>query len=435
MNFFFLIMVTWCLFVRPSEIVPQFSVVPVYELMIVPCIVLSIDSLLVQFTGESLRRRPATVCVLGLWLATILSNLSHFYFEDAYDYLIDFGKAVLYYLLVAELVNTRERISKWVDCVVAASVVVTILAVLNYHGVINHPAFDAMEDWGLDDPRTGEPILIRRLCGPGFFHDPNDVSLIHAVNIMFCLYGASDRRRGLFRLLWLAPILLFGYAFILTHSRGGFIALMAGLLALLVTRFGVVRAATLSAAVLPLVFILFGGRQTSIDTNEGTAQTRIQLWMDGLMLFQGAPLFGLGTERFAGELGHVAHNSYLQAFTELGLFGGILFVGAFYYSLWTTFRLSRPGGLIVDPELRRMGPFLLAAQTSFAAGMLSLSENYNTPTLAMLGLATAYISLANPDPPLPDTDFDRRMAVRMVVAGVVALVAIYFFTKFNVRWG
>ena len=434
MNFFFLIMVTWCLFVRPSEIVPQFSVVPLYELMIVPCILLSLDSLLGQFAGESLRRRPVTVCVLGLWLAIVLADLSHFAFETMYDYFIEFGKVVLFYLLVAGLVNTRERLSKLMACIVAASVVVTVLAVLHYHGVIDNPAFEAMDESWLDDPLTGEPIVYRRLCGPGLFHDPNDVSLIHAVNIMFCLYGASDRRRGVLRFAWLLPILLFGYAFTLTHSRGGLIALIAGLLALFVTRLGAVRAGILSAALLPLVFVLIGGRQASIDTGSGTSQGRIQIWMEGLMLFRGAPLFGIGNGQYGALVGHVAHNSYVQAYTELGLFGGVLFVGAFYYSLTTIFRLCRAGDRVADPELRRMGPYLLAATSSYTAGMLSLSENYLVTTYAILGLATAYIGLTNPDPPLPNTWFDRRMALRLVVVGVVTLVVIFLFTKYTVNW-
>ena len=38
--------------------------------------------------------------------------------------------------------------------------------------------------------------------------------------------------------LWLAPIVIFGYAVILTKSRGGLLTVLGGLLALFVSRFG-----------------------------------------------------------------------------------------------------------------------------------------------------------------------------------------------------
>src|SRR5262249_52517840 len=158
--------------------------------------------------------------------------------------------------------------------------------------------------------------------------------------------------------------------------------------------------------------VLVGGRQANIDTSGGTGQTRIQLWMDGLMLFFRSPIFGIGPGNFGEALGHVAHNSYVHAFTEMGLVGGTLFVGIVYYSHWMFFRLRVAGDLVKDPDLYRMGPYVTAAVTSYSVGMLSLSNCYVVPTYAIFGLATAYINLANPDPPLPDSCSDRRLALR-----------------------
>jgi putative inorganic carbon (hco3(-)) transporter len=436
MDFFFLILVTGCLYLRPSEIVFALSTVPFYFLTIVPCIVLSINSLLIQFTGESLRRRPITVCVLGLLLATILSNLSHLYLDALVDSATVFGKVVLYYLLIAGVVNSRRRFSRLMACIVIASFVVTGLAVLHNRGVINHPAFEGFEDTDGDvDQETGELVAIHRLCGPGLFHDPNDMSLILVIGMMFSLCGLGDRRQGLVRLLWLTPFSLFGYALMLTRSRGGFIALMAGLLVLLVSRFGARRAIFLSVVLLPPILIVFGGgRQTTISTSDGTGQSRIQLWMDGLMLFRQAPLFGIGTNQYGKAVGHVAHNSYIHAFTEMGFFGGTLFAGMVYYSLWTVYRLGRSKEQIADPELRRMQPYVMAALTGFSAGMLPLSLCYEMPTYTIFGLATSFIRLANPEPPLPGTDLDGRLVNRLLLVGIVTLAVFYVFTKSTVHW-
>ncbi len=152
------------------------------------------------------------------------------------------------------------------------------------------------------------------------------------------------------------------------------------------------------------------------------------------MLFRGSPLFGIGTNRYGLEVGHVAHNSYIHAFTEMGLFGGTLFVGMVYYSLWTIYRLGRSRDKIADPELSRMQPYVLAALTGFSAGMLTLSLCYEVPTYTMFGLATVFIRLANPDPPLPGTYLDGWLVRRLLVVGIVTLAVFFLYTKYNVRW-
>src|SRR4029077_4965563 len=127
----------------------------------------------------------------------------------------------------------------------------------------------------------------------------------------------------------------------------------------------------------------------------GTGQSRIQLWDEGLYLFRKSPmLLGLGYDKCAEYIGHVAHNSYVHAFVERGLVGGVLFFGAWYYALTTVYRLGSDRIQVIDPELRRIRPYLFAMLVSYAAGMMSLTENYIVPTWTMLGLATAFVRLA-----------------------------------------
>ena len=57
-------------------------------------------------------------------------------------------------------------------------------------------------------------------------------------------------------------------------------------------------------------------------------------------LLRQAPLFGIGVGKYEDEVGLVAHNSFVHAYTELGIFGGALFLGAFVYPLGTLHRLG-----------------------------------------------------------------------------------------------
>src|SRR5439155_26897444 len=237
----------------------------------------------------------------------------------------------------------------------------TFVAVLQYHGVVNLDYFEVIREEKFE---TEIPVIrgvdyIWRLCGSGIFHNPNEFCYPIGMAMMACLFFLGGRRALPLRAFCLAALLFFGYAITLTHSRGGFIGLLFGVGSFLVARFGWRRAVPFAAVLLPVLFILFAGRQTTIDTSSDTAQGRIQLWNDGLVAFTKNPLFGLGTGLFQQEAGLVAHNSYIQAYSELGFFGGTLFVGAFYLCLWSLHRLGLCQEQIIDPDLRRLRPCLI----------------------------------------------------------------------------
>ena len=63
-------------------------------------------------------------------------------------------------------------------------------------------------------------------------------------------------------------------------------------------KFGSKKTFLLGLLVLPILLGVFAGRMTSISADEGTGQTRIQLWSDGLFFFQQSPLFGIGMENY-----------------------------------------------------------------------------------------------------------------------------------------
>ncbi len=204
--------------------------------------------------------------------------------------------------------------------------------------------------------QTGEYGFVHRLVGTGLFNDPNDLSLILVAGLIIGLYLLGDRRMGILRLAWIGPILLLGYAFALTQSRGGFLALVAGLVAFAQARFGWKRMIIPAGIALPLLFVLFAGRQTSLSASEGTGQERLSLWSDALLYFRSAPVFGIGVGEFQEQAELVAHNSYLQCFAETGLVGGALFLGAFTYSLTTLFRLEKYRDRGMDPVAARLHP-------------------------------------------------------------------------------
>src|SRR5262249_1425141 len=160
--------------------------------------------------------------------------------------------------------------------------------------------------------------------------------------IMLSIFGFLSSRRGLSRIVWLAPLALFVFALHLTQSRGGLIAALASTVVLLLGRFGIRKGVLMAALALPLIFSQVGGRQSQIDLNdpESTAQGRVKLSSRALEVFKTSPLFGVGPNQTAVLINKAVHNSYVQVYSELGIVGGSVYVGLFYLSFRRLFRLQ-----------------------------------------------------------------------------------------------
>jgi tetratricopeptide (TPR) repeat protein len=106
---------------------------------------------------------------------------------------------------------------------------------------------------------------------------------------------------------------------------------------------------------------------------EFSSANRHEFWRVAIDAFEEAPVLGhgAGTYRFSWDkLRHIdvpvlnAHSLYLQAFTELGVFGGLLVLGLVGTILWTGFAAWRNAG---GPR-RELYAVLFAACLAFAVG-------------------------------------------------------------------
>jgi putative inorganic carbon (hco3(-)) transporter len=433
-GFFLFLLVNAALFVRPAEIVPALVGWNIYEFLILACLALSIPAVLEQFTPESLELRPITVCVLGVFLAILLSHLTQLNFAKLYENGVLFGKIVVYYVLFVGLVDSPARLRVFLFWMLLFATVTISLAVLQFHGAIKLPNLQQIID-NAHDKLTGKDVGFVRLAGSGIFNDPNELGVLISVAFLLGLYWLFDQRSGALRFLWAAPLVFFLYALTLTQSRGAVLALAAGLAVFLTARFGWRTAVLVGAILLPAAALLMAGRMTTISTGEDTAQERIQIWSDGMMLMREAPVFGVGKDGFDESIHHVAHNSYLQCFVELGVFGGMLFLGAFYLAASQLFRMAdRRKHAFLDPETARLHPYVFGVVASYAIGMGSLTLSYSLPTYTVLALATVFARTVPMNPPLSATRFDLRLLGRLLAVAVVGFGALYAFVRlFMVR--
>jgi O-antigen ligase len=282
------------------------------------------------------------------------------------------------------------------------------------------------------DPETGDLVAVMRLRGTGIFQDPNDLSMVLAVGALLALYWLLDGDSGVLRLGALAPLALFLFALALTQSRGGMLCLMAGVATALYARYGWRKTVWLSVLGLPPLLILFAGRMTTLSATEGTGQSRIQIWSDGLLMFREHPFFGVGMDEFGKHASLVAHTSFLHAYSELGMFGGTLFLGVFFFAFVALFRIGRledGEAAALPPAMRRTQPFLMGVVAAYAVAMLALSRGFTVPTYLILGLVAAYANICTEPEAAPVVRVEVRLVRQLAFLSVLFVAGLYVFVR------
>ncbi len=256
-----------------------------------------------------------------------------------------------------------------------------------------------------------------RLAG-GYTYDANDIALVAVVGIPLCVWWLLDKANR-FRGAVLAATPLLIYLVIQTKSRGGFLALVAVLGAILVLglrgknrqfRQASGMIAVLVALSIPL---LPGGYLDTMrtmndkdDYNRTSPTGRIEVWKRGMGYAYSHPLTGVGIGNFAtaeGTLSSIsrersaetkgwkwstAHNSFVLAAAELGLIGGSAFLILVVGSIVTLLRLGRGKG---DGTENLLPAFLGISVLGFAVAGYFLSWTYYDLTWALFGLAAAVL--------------------------------------------
>jgi O-Antigen ligase len=348
----------------------------------------------------------------------------------ATDFAGEFGKVVLYYLLLVSVVDRPGRLRALLTWIVVCVTVVSTLGLLQYHGVIDNAALRPLERKEIG-PEGEDPTVLVQLRSTGIFNDPNDLCLILMTGSSCAVYRAMTAGSVAGRIVWLAPIALFVYAVLLTQSRGGLLSVLAAGIVWGHSYLGWRKLALALLVLVPVAASFIAGRQADMDLGRGdTAHQRFELWWDGFNALARNPITGIGVGEYADEMGFVAHNSFVHAYVEMGFVGGGLFLGAFFLG---AVALGR-GSPIQDPDSERLRQFVLAIVVGYVAGMLSLSRTFVVPTYLVLGLTAAYSQIARPSLP-PWFYFDGRMAGRLVGLGIAGLIGLVVLTNLLLRVG
>ncbi|MCC7397377.1 MAG: putative O-glycosylation ligase, exosortase A system-associated [Planctomycetes bacterium] len=294
-------------------------------------------------------RRPFTqwdVRTTMMCLLVVLVSISFGFAEVQDDYTVryfmEYLKIIAIALFTVGQVDSRQRLRAlcW-----------TIALSLGFFGVKNGL---------LGLARPGSQIM----RGPGgMLEDNNDFALALTMNIPLLWYlGYEERQRLWVRRGCLIAVGLTVLTVLLTHSRGGFLAMVATAMWIAWRSGQLVRAVGVLAVLAALFPIVVPAhvieRLGSIgDTQESSANARLTAWAAARNMIVDNPIWGVGMRNFQdsyphysvvpispGDKTYVAHNSYLQIWAESGTPAFVTYLvllGSVFLACGRVFRIGR----------------------------------------------------------------------------------------------
>ena len=233
--------------------------------------------------------------------------------------------------------------------------------------------------------------------------DPNDLASLAALTFPLSLMQAS-RGSLLWRWIGATVALLTVYVLLQSGSRGGTIAFAGSVIGLVLASRGPKRAIVFAVLLvaIPVTWMVapptFRQRISSMTNLEDDYNTfdyygRKQVWARGIGYAIRNPVMGVGLNNFdtaeglalaaRGERGKWSspHSAYVQAFSELGIVGGAIFVTL----LVTSLRLF--WWLAMLPDARERRPEYFASMLGFMFGAIFLAHAYFWALYGLFGMA------------------------------------------------
>lgn len=262
--------------------------------------------------------------LIGLLAVAVGSISWSVHSEVSRETAIGLAKLVAIYLTMVNVITTWKRLAVIAGLLIASSIVTSI-------GVI---------DWYRDGVDLVEGYRARWV---GVYADPNHMAMDVGLVVPLALAFVVRRGTGLWwRAVCGVAAGLAVTAVVLSHSRGGFIGLSAGL-AIWVFRERQWLQASALGVVLAIVLVAFApasfwSRTRTVATFEEdvSAMGRVHAWEVAAQISHDRPLLGVGAGafRYAWPLyappearrAYVAHNVFLDVIGELGLIGFALFL-------------------------------------------------------------------------------------------------------------
>ena len=322
-------------YVRPQQIHDFIDVLPWAQLSLLTVILAVFLDRTVRWVNDS-----QNVLMILYFLIVIMSSLLAFSPKEAFDnYTVILNWFLIYFLMI-NILNSDKRL------------VVFVLLFLMYNFKMAQTGFRTFADRGFS-------FQLHGLVGaPGWFHNSGEYAtalLIFGALAMAFAVGLFSHW-NIYKKIFFVLMPVVGFVTVLgTNSRGGQLGLVAMLVWLLLFWKYRVKALITVAVIVVLGSQLIPQEQFERFNTAGddeTSEQRLEYWGLGLDIMKDYPLFGVGFSNWyhyvsyirpegIGPLGEIemAHNTFIEAGTELGYLGlgvyVLMILGVFYKNFLT----------------------------------------------------------------------------------------------------
>jgi O-antigen ligase len=393
MPFSGLLLFTFVLFVAPQNLVPALEPLMLAKLSVGLAV-------LGYVVNRAMTSRPLTMMTPTVRWGFILGGLAllsiplGFWPGGSVDIFLDlFGKSLVIFLLVANVVDTQERFRVLVGAMIGCGAFAAAHAVMNYAT-------------GNFDP-TGQRVAGYQSPLGG---NPNDLAMTLNILLALSLGLLPVLRRRVQRGLLIGAMVLLVAGIVVSFSRSGFVTMgvIGAMWAASAFRDRGGRALPLVAAVVVAVTFAmpsgYGDRISTIADSQadttGSSDERWQTMMTAASHILERPVlgYGLGNEIHVsvarGGLARDAHNSYLKLGAELGLPALVIYV----LFIWSAFAAARAVRRFFARrqdgwELGRLAGGVEMAIVAFAVGALFSPSPYHFYLYYPAGLAVAIFAI------------------------------------------
>jgi O-antigen ligase len=282
---------------------------------------------------------PQGVMLIAFLGVCVISSLDAIYVRYAVNQTVEFGKIVVVYILLENLVTSEKRLRTTMLTMLIGGLFPAIGIIYNY--------------------QSGVFVERVRAAWRGIFANPNEAAYALIVLIPLALALASKSRR-LPRLAFWAVVGVYLAAIFLTFSRGGLIGLFAVLVLIgwkqqsIVIKAGMLAALLAGLLVVGMFWTRSGGSFKDISTDT-TVRQRLATFQAGGLMFLNNPLLGVGPgdsmvayPLYAPKQVNcgcqdqlVVHNTFIQVLAETGILGFIPFIILICSSLYYARKMEK----------------------------------------------------------------------------------------------
>ncbi|ADK86446.1 O-antigen polymerase [Desulfarculus baarsii DSM 2075] len=408
MSFFFTLLLTALIYIRPQEYVEAIKGWPLVDYTAAAC--LAGVFLEGGFAAAKLKRSPVPAMLLFFWIWIGLSWLPNGWLGGVTGKFIAFSPVAINCYLIILTIDSFAKLKTYIWTLVLLCSFLVAEAMVQFYTGVGLTGSTGIQQKGVD-----------QAIGVGIFADPNDLAL-NIVPLTAFLLPAFHR--GLMSRGWLPGVVLlapFVNAIILTRSRGGLLGLASVAWMYLRSRAGMIIAGVGVAMVLALMTAV--PRFESIDTQESSARARLDHWAYGLSLFKSSPIFGVGQGNFidAGSYTHTAHNSFILVLAETGFVGAFLWVGMIFCS-FKQLRAMR----LDDRAPPWVENFCHSMETALVGWMTCaffLSQSFKPLLFMFMAMAVAAMNVVSNIGAEQIVAWDGKLA--LIIAGLTVFMIIF----------